>query len=417
MKTFRLLLTFLLLPFMMAAQVMEPANGGSTNDSLLPSVQTADGMVLVVPYPELVMQRLDALVDDSLMETSQLGLLVWDLTDDMQLYARNPRHLLRTASTMKLLTAITALDRLGKDYQYNTSLYYSGDIVQGQLRGDIICRGGMDPMFDRKDMEAFVQALKNKGVTSLRGRIVTDNTMKVPDKWGEGWCWDDDNPTLVPLLIEGKPNFSEQLLKELQHARINTTGVRVSAGTLPNDAKHLCTRSHAIGEVLKQMMKESDNLYAECTYYQVAASSGKRPAKAKDAQTIEKDLLNKIGLDADRYSLADGSGLSLYNYLSAEAQVALLRYAWQSPNNFQTLFPALPIAGEDGTLKRRMQDTPAQGKVWAKTGTVAGVSALSGYLVAPNGHYIAFSIINQGVKQGSEGRRFQDRVCNALCQP
>jgi D-alanyl-D-alanine carboxypeptidase/D-alanyl-D-alanine-endopeptidase (penicillin-binding protein 4) len=64
-----------------------------------------------------------------------------------------------------------------------------------------------------------------------------------------------------------------------------------------------------------------------------------------------------------------------------------------------------------------MQDTPAQGKVWAKTGTVAGVSALSGYLVAPNGHYIAFSIINQGVKLGSEGRRFQDRVCNALCQP
>ena len=401
----------------MAAQVIEPSRNGSINDSMLTSVQTADGMVLVVPYPELVMQRLDALVDDSLMETTQLGLLVWDLTDDMPLYARNPRHLLRTASTMKLLTAITALDRLGKDYKYNTSIYYKGDIVQGQLRGDIICQGGMDPMFDRKDMQAFVQALKSKGVTSLRGRIVTDNTMKVPDKWGEGWCWDDDNPTLVPLLIDGKPNFSEQLLKELQNARINTTGVRVSAGTLPADAKHLCTRSHSISEVMKQMMKESDNLFAECTYYQVAASSGKRPAKAKDAQEIEKDLLNKIGLNADDYSLADGSGLSLYNYLSAEAQVALLRYAWQTPNIFQTLFPTLPIAGEDGTLKRRMQDTAAQGRVWAKTGTVSGVSALSGYLVAPNGHYIAFSIINQGVKQGSAGRRFQDRVCAALCQP
>lgn len=417
MKTIRLLFAFLLLPFMMAAQVIEPSRNGSINDSMLTSVQTADGMVLVVPYPELVMQRLDALVDDSLMETTQLGLLVWDLTDDMPLYARNPRHLLRTASTMKLLTAITALDRLGKDYKYNTSIYYKGDIVQGQLRGDIICQGGMDPMFDRKDMQAFVQALKSKGVTSLRGRIVTDNTMKVPDKWGEGWCWDDDNPTLVPLLIDGKPNFSEQLLKELQNARINTTGVRVSAGTLPADAKHLCTRSHSISEVMKQMMKESDNLFAECTYYQVAASSGKRPAKAKDAQEIEKDLLNKIGLNADDYSLADGSGLSLYNYLSAEAQVALLRYAWQTPNIFQTLFPTLPIAGEDGTLKRRMQDTAAQGRVWAKTGTVSGVSALSGYLVATNGHYIAFSIINQGVKQGSAGRRFQDRVCAALCQP
>lgn len=377
----------------------------------------ADSTVLVVPYEELVVQRLDALVDDSLMETSQLGLMVWDLTSDTLLYAHNHRQLMRTASTMKLLTAITALFTLGTDYEFSTSLYYKGTISQGVLNGDLICLGGMDPMFDRKDMQAFVQALKSKGVTSLRGRIVTDNTMKVPDKWGEGWCWDDDNPTLVPLLIDGKPNFSEQLLKELQNARINTTGVRVSAGTLPADAKHLCTRSHSISEVMKQMMKESDNLFAECTYYQVAASSGKRPAKAKDAQEIEKDLLNKIGLNADDYSLADGSGLSLYNYLSAEAQVALLRYAWQTPNIFQTLFPTLPIAGEDGTLKRRMQDTAAQGRVWAKTGTVSGVSALSGYLVAPNGHYIAFSIINQGVKQGSAGRRFQDRVCAALCQP
>ena len=417
MKTIRLLLTFLLLSFMMAAQAQEPTIIGSPNDSMLPPSRQYDNLVLVVPYPELVMQRLDALVDDSLMETSQLGLVVWDLTIDAPLYARNPRHLMRTASTMKLLTAITALDHLGIDHKYNTSLYYKGDIVQGQLRGDLICRGGMDPMFERKDMLAFVQALKDKGISSIRGRIITDNTMKVAEKWGEGWCWDDDNPTLVPLLIEGKPNFSEQLLKELQKAHINTSGARVSAGTLPNDAKHLCTRSHTIDEVLMQMMKESDNLYAEATYYQLAASTGKRLAKAKDAQEIEKELLNKIGLNAENYRLADGSGLSLYNYLSAEAQVTLLRYAWQHPTLFKHLVVTLPIAGEDGTLKSRMQDTPAQGNVRAKTGTVSGVSALSGYLTAPNGHFIAFSVINQGVKQASEGRRFQDRLCVALCQP
>ena len=164
-------------------------------------------------------------------------------------------------------------------------------------------------------------------------------------------------------------------------------------------------------------MKESDNLYAESTYYQIAASSGGRPATAKDAQKLEENLLVRIGLDPSRYRLADGSGLSLYNYLTAEAQVRLLRYAWFRDEIYQQLLPTLPIAGEDGTLKKRMTDTAAQGNVQAKTGSVTGVSALTGYLTAPNGHRLAFSIINQGVRRMAEGRDFQDRLCEALCQP
>ena len=160
-----------------------------------------------------------------------------------------------------------------------------------------------------------------------------------------------------------------------------------------------------------------NNLYAEATYYQVAASTGRRLAKAADAQEVERALFQKIGLEADRYRLADGSGLSLYNYLTAEAQVMLLRYVWQQPDLYRHLLPALPIAGEDGTLKKRMIDTAAQGNVRAKTGTVTGVSALSGYLTAPGGHRLAFSIINQGLRRAAEGRAFQDKVCEALCQP
>jgi len=398
----------MLLPLTLTAQEEEE----------LPMAQEqADSTVLVVPYEELVVQRLDALVDDTLMETSQLGLMVWDLTTDTLLYARNHRQLLRTASTMKLLTAITALFTLGTDYEFATSLYYKGTISQGVLNGDLICRGGMDPMFGHKDMAAFVQALKAKGVKRIQGRIVTDATMKDGDKWGEGWCWDDDNPILSPLLIDGKATFADHLQRELRSARIGTGGLRVVAGRLPADAKLLCTRSHHIDEVLQRMMKESDNLYAEATYYQVAALSGKRPATAADAQKVERELLDYIGLDADRYKLADGSGLSLYNYLSAEAMVMLLRHAEREPHVFERLLQSLPIAGIDGTLKKRMAGTPAQGNVRAKTGTVTGVSALAGYCTAPNGHRLAFSIINQGIRRSSEGRNFQDRVCVALCQP
>lgn len=388
------------------------------------SVAQADGIELIDsvtrvqrPFRQVVLERIDSLMTDTLFETSQIGLMIWDLTDDTQLYSLNARQLMRPASTMKLLTAITALDKLGPGYRYTTSLYYKGTVTQGRFNGDVIVVGGMDPLFGRSDMQAFVQALKQKGITSLHGRIITDCSMKDGDKWGEGWCWDDDNPTLTPLLYDRKANFQGQLLRDLRAAHIQTAGVSVVAGTLPSGAIHLCTRSHGINEVLQQMMKESDNLFAESTFYQVAASTGHRPAKAKDARMVEQSLFAKLGLDGTRYGLADGSGLSLYNYLSAEAQVTLLRYAWQNAQLYQALLPTLPIAGKDGTLRARMTDTPAQDNVQAKTGTVTGISSLAGYLTAPDGHRLCFCVINQGLKRASDGRAFQDKLCIALCQP
>ena len=124
-----------------------------------------------------------------------------------------------------------------------------------------------------------------------------------------------------------------------------------------------------------------------------------------------------MGLKGNNYRIADGSGLSLYNYLSAEIVTRLLRYAWQTDSIREILLPALPVAGEDGTLANRMLKTAAAGNVHAKTGTLSGVSTLSGYLTTAEGHVLCFSIMNQGVMKLSEGRAFQDRVCKALCEP
>ena len=77
--------------------------------------------------------------------------------------------------------------------------------------------------------------------------------------------------------------------------------------------------------------------------------------------------------------------------------------------------PSLPVAGVDGTLKSRMQKTLAQGNVRAKTGTLTGISSLAGYCTAPNGHELAFAIINQGILDKTSGKAFQDRVCQVLC--
>ena len=94
----------------------------------------------------------------------------------------------------------------------------------------------------------------------------------------------------------------------------------------------------------------------------------------------------------------------------------LLAFAYTDEALRRHLLPALPIAGEDGTLARRLRGTKAQGNVRAKTGTVEGVSTLAGYCTAPNGHTLCFAIMNQGIRRTSTGRNFQDRVCRALTE-
>ena len=126
--------------------------------------------------------------------------------------------------------------------------------------------------------------------------------------------------------------------------------------------------------------------------------------------------MKRIGLEPDRYKVADGSGLSLYNYVSAEMLVAMLGYAWRTQSIREHLLPALPIAGVDGTLQKRMVGTEAAGNVRAKTGTVTGISSLAGYLTTTTNHVLAFAIINQGVGSSSIGRAFQDKVCQELCK-
>ena len=121
-------------------------------------------------------------------------------------------------------------------------------------------------------------------------------------------------------------------------------------------------------------------------------------------------------MDADLYQIADGSGLSLYNYTTPELLIRLLNYAFSKPEIFNHLYPALPIAGVDGTISKRMLDTPAYDNVHAKTGTLNNISSLAGYLTARNGHVLSFCIINQGISPARLGRDFQDEVCEALCQ-
>ena len=361
--------------------------------------------------------RLDSLLQDPLLERSQLGLLVYDLTADSVLYSRGARQTLRPASTMKLLTAVTAIDLLGSNYQFRTTLSYSGTVKDSVLTGDIYCVGNMDPMFDADDMEAFANSIRGLGVDTIRGRFIEDRSFKESDLLGEGWCWDDDNPQLSPLLVSRKDELLSTLIDRLRGSGI-VVEAECSTGSIPKGklTLSLSTRSQSLRDVLYPMLKESDNLFAEAVFYQIAASMGVRPAKAAHARQLIKKEISKAGVSGIMYKIADGSGLSLYNYVTPELMVSLLRYAYQNSHIYMHLFSSLPIAGQDGTLKKRMTGPLTNGKVRAKTGTLTGISSLAGYCLPPNGHTLAFCIINQGVMKNQEGRDFQDRICTELCK-
>lgn len=367
-------------------------------------------------WPGNVAGRIDHLLGNELFNRSQVGLMVYDLTADSAIYCHNERQLLRPASTMKVVTAIAAIDRLGGSFQFKTTLSYTGAIEDGVLNGDVYLVGGFDPRFNSDDMGSFVDGIRRMGIDTIRGRIVADKSMKDADMLGEGWCWDDDNPVLSPLLISRRDVFVKRFVDRLRDEGVVVEADTV-AGRQPGGAYEVGTRTHTIDQVLMPMMKESDNLCAEALFYQLGASTGAHPATARDARTVVRRLVEKVGLRPSDYRIADGSGLSLYNYVTAELEVMLLRYAYQNTNIYMHLLPSLPVAGEDGTLRRRMRGTFTSGNVKAKTGSVTAISSLAGYCTAANGHVLCFAIINQGIRRGSEGRAFQDRVCEALCRP
>ena len=206
----------------------------AVSDSLMVDSLASDSL----PWPHAVQVGLDNLLKSKMFETSQVGIMVWDLEADSCIYRFRERQLMRPASTMKLVTAITALDRLGGSYQFKTTLKYTGTVENGVLNGDIYCVGGMDPRFNTDDMTAFVTSLKELGVDSIQGSIYADRSMKDEDLLGEGWCWDDDNPVLSPLVFGRKDLFMDRFLSKLKDAGIFYAGFGASVKRCPQGAFH-----------------------------------------------------------------------------------------------------------------------------------------------------------------------------------
>ncbi len=374
--------------------------------------------------------RLDSLLvtADTMLQTTQLGMQIVDITTGECVYAIGEQQRMRPASAEKVMTAITALDVLGPNYAFTTQLMTTATTRRGVLNGDLYIKGGMDPLLSTADVKALAQQLKAAGITTINGALIADASMKDEDELGWGWCWDDENPTLTPLLCNGKPGLTAELRTALKRAGV-TLKKGVKTGVTPNAAHEVAAVRRPLTSVLQPMMKESDNLCAEAVFYQIrkdrTVQNNRKVAAAMiydvmtRAEQMGKEIIPSTPSTLTTSStIADGSGLSLYNYQTPEIFTQMLRYAVSRPDSIlNPLLEAMPIAAVDGTLKKRMAGTAAAGNVRAKTGSVSAVSTLAGYTTQRStGHLMAFAIMNQGLKGLAQGRNFQDKVCILLSE-
>lgn len=364
------------------------------------------------PLSNEIETKLQSLLDEYSTK-SRIGLCVYDLTDNKMLYQYNGKDLFRPASTQKILTSITALNTLGNNYNFKTSVYYSGEIKDSVLNGDLYVVGGFDPAFNSSDMQTLVNDISRYNIKRIAGHVYYDISMKDDTQVGEGWPRTNSRPVLDPLVFNRGRRFMPSFMESLTEK-----GISVDSGymekTCPKGLAVMTQCSHSIEQILYRMLKRSDNLYAEATFYQLAALMVDSNATNKDAAKVINEQIRKVGMNPADYQIIDGSGLSYDNAISPELEIAFLKYAYENPDIYKYFYASLPIAGVDGTLSRRMQNSTAYHNVRAKTGTLNGLSSLAGYATASNGHQLAFCIINQGFPRRLYAYEFQREVCSAL---
>ncbi len=447
--------------------------------------------------------QIDGLFKDKYFESTLMSVDIYNLAKKKILYQKNNKLLLHPASNMKILTSAAALKYLGKDYQFQTSLYYEGEIVDSVLYGHLIVVGGCDPDFTSNDLELFAQSVKDKGINKITGNIYGDVSMTDSLFWGNGWMWDDDPSTDAPymsalnindnaisisgfyneatgklevgsipktnyieliqnvtyndevkhqlnvdrdwinrinkFIISGniskksynpRNNFSQRLniyrpekyFLALFNESLKRNGIEILGDSkfkaLVENANHLFTFTRPFDTVIVNLNKTSDNLSTEMTLRALAEKYFGKPASAVNGLKMIDSLVILCGLNPNDYRLVDGSGVSHYNLVSAELLLSALKhFYYNEPYLFKTLYESFPIAGVDGSLSGRMKNTLAENNVHAKTGTLSGVSSLSGYVKNKKGNMIAFSILVQNyVGSSKQARDFIDKVCEILAE-
>lgn len=428
-----------------------------------------------------------------------LAFIAYPLDAPAQQLAWQADRPMLTASTMKTLTGIVALERLGPNWRGRTELLAAGPLQDGVLDGPLVLRGGADATLDWNVLHGLLRQVREAGVREVRGGIRIDrhrflparedvgappfdeapefpyNTLPdalnlnagelglrlssqgeaVTARWSPAWpglrvdasamrlvdrpCaeWDDGwKPAQVRsdaagVLVTLAGEFPRQCqvlqslnlldrqqvaalaLRQLWQELGGTLAGEVVEAPTPEGARTLAVHlAPPLAEWLRGAMKRSDNPLTRLLFLELGAT---HPQAARFATTREaagarvREWLGEQGIDAASLVTENGSGLSRHERFSPALIAAALRVAAAKPYA-QELGSALPLAGRDGTLTRRLRGTPAEGRAWLKTGTLRDAAGLVGYLTdARQRRWVVAALFN-GDRAAARGRPVLDAL-------
>ena len=355
------------------------------------------------------------------------------------LYEANAAQAVAPASAIKVLTATAALDILGPGTVLTTTVRSTPPDSAGRVAGDLWIVGGGDPLLgtaawaqatERSDaftsMETLADDVVARGVTSIAGRVVGDesryDTLRYVESWPDRLIEDGEAGPLSALTANGgfrewghpgvpfedPPLAAADLFAQLLSQR----GVRidggVAGGAAPSDVRQLASVTSApVGDLVRRMLRESENGVAELLVKEVGLRHAGVGTTAAGVRGVVASL-ERRGLPIGGSTIADGSGLSDADRVSCRLLTSVVATA------VDDLIDGLPLAGRDGTLERRFVGTPVAGRLRAKTGSLDGVAALTGRVRTETGNSLSFTYIVNGLPRHDSGRQLQDALATAL---
>jgi len=403
--------------------------------------QAAAAVAALAPVTALAAEnhtRLERRLDSAMNQASaRSGAFVYDIGDRERLFARRATNRRILASNTKLFTTAAALDEFGSSGRFTTEVL--GDRMpnsNGVVQGDLYLVGGGDPSFGSSSfaerayggggatVEGLARAVKQAGVRRVTGNVLGDESLFDSLRGGpdSGYGVSEWVGPLSALSFNRglarengsafqtrPPEFAAKTLA----AALKRRGIRIGgqAGVSQAGARAreiAAVESITVGRLIRLTNQVSDNFFAEILAKHLDATPA-HPGTTDGGAAAAARFARRYGA---RAHLVDGSGLARDNRAAPRAIVRLLRGV-NRHRGFEPYYESLARASERGTLADR--DTNRRCR--AKTGTISGVSALSGYCRAVSGDLIAFSILMNGVGYNYDrARRIQDAMTQIIAR-
>lgn len=398
-----------------AAAYPAPEAGAVIESLDLPS---RDYSEIALPAAAALQQKLNQLQQDKRM-SGKVSAIVIDAPSKKVLANLDAQRPAVPASTNKILTAAAALQELGPDAQFPTQVKLAGKKLYLVGGGDILLaadKGNKDKVVGYSGLGDLARAaaaeLKKKQITSV-DLAVDESLFSGPD-WVDGLGETEQNWVMESSPLAINRNFREppypephpgQVAGEVFRQHLEAAGIEanlVPNAAAPEKATEIArVLSAPLREIIEICLKESDNSLAETLGHLLAAAKGERADFVGAGKSV-KAVLAEQGYSLTGINLADSSGLSEQNRLTASLLGQVLQGVWDCDKCSLAALPAgLPVASLRGTLRDRFHSTNMAGKVRAKTGSLENVSSLAGFIYTKAGRPLIFAIIADDIKPGT----------------